>query len=83
MTDSASEVWLVLSGWTGGEDGKDLVMTVTGHYYHGQERSSPWLSNFLAQQPRHLTFSAWTAQHKYMSLSQLRSQSDNTNGSFY
>ena len=61
-------MWLVLRGWSPDQRPGDLVMTVTGHYSHGQESHSTWINQFLAQQPRHVTVAAWTVQHKYFLL---------------
>ena len=35
---------------------------------HGLEAQSPWLTQFLSQQPKHVTVAAWTVQHKYVLL---------------
>ena len=40
----------------------------TGHYQHGLDSQSSWLTEFRASQPRHVTLAAWTVQHKYYTL---------------
>ena len=64
-TDSDLAVWVVVRV---GQGTGEVVVTVSGHYYHGPEKMSSWLTEWLASQPKHLTFSAWTVQHKYYSL---------------
>ena len=66
LTGGAEDsLWLVVRGWSPDHRPGDLVLAVTGHYHHGLESHSSWLTQFLAQQPRHTTVAAWTVQHKY------------------
>ena len=58
-------LWLVVRGWSPDLRPGDLVMSVTGHYHHGLQSQSTWLTQFIAEQPKHITVAGWTVQHKY------------------
>ena len=62
------KVWFVVRGWSPDLRPGELVLAVSGHYNHGLEAQSPWLTQFLSQQPKHVTVAAWTVQHKYVLL---------------
>ena len=65
---SEDTVWVVVRNWSPDLRQGGLVLAVSGHYNHGLEAQSSWLTQFLSQQPKHVTTAAWTVQHKYFLL---------------
>jgi len=53
------QLWVVLEG------DQDMVVSVTGHYNHGQDMVGPAFKQFLDTHPPWVSFAAWTVDYKY------------------
>lgn len=56
------QLWVVLEG------DQDMVVSVTGHYNHGQDMVGPAFKQFLDTHPPWVSLAAWTVDYKYFTI---------------